>query len=107
MKLLAGELKIPEKVVLETFVKHCPEEIHPRKSTPAYNATYELLSNWMNKEHSRKVAYEKLGDALIRVGLKLVAQEILGHFPAKQQEMKPGVKRKNQNGKKDQRKKQK
>ena len=98
---LAGELDIPKQDVVATFAKHCPEEIPPREPTPACNAIYEILSNWLNKQDSREEAYRKLGDALIQIGLNLVAIEALGHFSAKHQiELKSEVKRKNQSGNK-------
>ena len=74
MKRLARELGIPSSEVEETFAKYCSV------GSPTQKANSELLTTWLKKQ-KRESAYILMGEALIQVGLNIIAKEVLDYDP--------------------------
>ena len=55
------------------------------------NARIEILKCWWDNQESDEQAYDLLGEALIRAGLKRIAREVLNYPPAMKTSKRPSA----------------
>ena len=103
MKRLAPQLDISQQEVNTRYASRCTD----RAAVTAAN--HDLLSDWLNRQTSREEASVLMGEALIKAGLKLIAQEVLNYPPPRREnQAKSAIKWKRQKKRyRNQRKKQK
>ena len=101
MKRLSFQLGVSSQEVNRSYAKRCTD----RAAVTAAN--HDILNDWRNRQNSQEEAYNLMGKALIRAGLKLIAREVLNYHPVERtSQLKSGVKRKRQrNRDRNQRKK--
>ena len=93
IECLARQLDISSQEVQQKFDRH-----RPQVATQA--AIFEMLTNWLNRQNSRKEAYLVLSKALTdpNVDLSQIAKKTLDYFPVHQND-KIHLKRKSKNRK--------